>query len=134
ANSLMTGTPNFGVTPFTINATGTAGAAAQVSIVSSTDNQTGVAQGTPVANAPAVIVRDNLGNPVAGTSVTFTVGGGSGVITDGVGGSGTQLAIVADASGTATLGSWTLGQLGANTLTAAVTSNSSNSATIHATG
>ncbi len=56
---------------------------------------------TNVSPAPAVIVRDRTGLPVTGVSVTFA-------ITDG-GGSGTGLTTTTDATGTATVGRWTMG-------------------------
>ncbi len=76
----------------------------------------GDGQLAPVATAlltrPAVQLKDALGNPVAGASVTFTVSGGGGGSLTG----GTQLT---NAAGVATVGSWTLGTIaGPNTLTA----------------
>jgi hypothetical protein len=55
-------------------------------------------------------VRDANGNPVSGVSVIFAVGTGGGSVTGG-----TQ---TTNASGVATVGSWTLGTVGSNTLTA----------------
>jgi len=67
--------------------------------------------GTQVTELPSVLVSDASGHPLAGTPVTFTVTGGGGTVT---GGSATS-----DASGIATVGSWTLGTgAGANTLSA----------------
>src|SRR5438034_9038320 len=64
---------------------------------------------TTVATAPSVMITDSYGNPVAGTSVTFAVASG--------GGSATGLTPTTNASGIATVGSWTLGTTaGANTL------------------
>jgi len=69
--------------------------------------------GTAVATAPAVVVRNASGNPVAGVSVTFAVTAGGGTIT---GASATT-----NTSGVAAVGSWTLGPTpGGNTLTATV--------------
>ena len=66
---------------------------------------------TAVATAPRVLVTDAYNNPVAGVAVTFAVAPGSGSVT---GASATT-----NASGIATVGSWTLGTTaGANTLTA----------------
>src|SRR2546430_8544911 len=57
------------------------------------------------------IVHDGSGNPVAGVTVTFTPAAGSGSVTGG-----TQ---TTNASGIATVGSWTLNTTaGTNTLTA----------------
>jgi alpha-tubulin suppressor-like RCC1 family protein len=76
------------------------------------DHQFGVA-GTAVTLIPSVVVRDPSGNPVAGVTVNFVPSSGGGVIT------GAQP--VTDASGVATLGSWTLGSaIGENRLTGSV--------------
>lgn len=56
---------------------------------------------TPVAIAPRIVVGDAFGNPISGLAVTFLVADGGGAV---VGGSQ-----VTDATGHATLGSWTLG-------------------------
>jgi hypothetical protein len=70
--------------------------------------------GTAVPVLPSVIVRDGLGSPVSGVSVTFAVASGGGSIT---GATATTLA-----SGIATVGSWTLGATpSSNSLTASVT-------------
>ncbi len=61
---------------------------------------------------PAVRVADAFDNPVAGVSVTFAVASGGGSITGA-----TQNT---DSDGIATVGSWTLGPSGDNTLTATV--------------
>jgi len=66
---------------------------------------------TALLTRPAVLLKDVLGNPVAGATVTFAVSGGGGSLTGG-----TQLT---NAAGVATLGSWTLGTIaGPNILTA----------------
>ncbi len=93
-------------TPVTV----TAGAATQIA-VSSGNNQAATA-GTAVATAPAVIVRDVSGNPVAGSAVTFAVTGTSN-------GSITGANQTTAASGSAQVTSWTLGtQAKPDTLTA----------------
>jgi hypothetical protein len=90
-------------------ATATAGPAA-VLVASAGNNQTAGA-GTAVAIAPAVRVNDALGNPVAGTVVTF-------VVTSG-GGTAAGTTATSNASGLATVGSWVMGSMtGDNTLTA----------------
>jgi adhesin/invasin len=112
-----------GITPVTISATGTAGAASQLAI-NGGDTQTAVA-GVAVTTAPSVIVKDANNNVVSGASVTFAVASGGGTVTGG-----TQ---ATNASGIATVGGWTLGTtMGANSLTASI----SNVApvTISATG
>lgn len=69
--------------------------------------------GEPVPIRPAVIVRDAVGNPVAGANVLFSVSGG--------GGSTTGATVETDGGGIAMVGSWTLGALaGPNTLTASL--------------
>jgi hypothetical protein len=79
--------------------------------------------GQPVTTPPAVLVKDASGNPVAGVAVTFEVISGGGSIT---GPSATT-----NASGIANVGSWVLGDLGANVLraTAAGSSISGNPVT-----
>jgi len=70
--------------------------------------------GTAVAIAPQVKVTDAFSNPVPGVAVAFAVASGGGSIT---GANATT-----DASGLASVGSWTLGAAaGPNTLTATVT-------------
>jgi hypothetical protein len=62
-----------------------------------------------LAIAPSVLVRDAGNSPVSGAAVTFTIVSGGGKITNA-----TQ---ITNASGIATLGSWTLGpNVGTNTL------------------
>jgi adhesin/invasin len=99
-----TGLPNV---TFTAN---TAGVPAQV-IAFAGNNQAAV-QGTAVATDPAVRVTDGSGQGVAGVTVTFLVTSGGGALTGG-----TQ---VTDATGVATVGSWTLGAGASNTMTATV--------------
>ncbi|MDT8439995.1 MAG: hypothetical protein RQ729_13410, partial [Wenzhouxiangellaceae bacterium] len=86
-----------------------AGPAAQMAI-NGGDGQSAVA-GQAVAVLPSVIVRDANDNPVEGVSVNFAVASG--------GGSVTGASATTNASGIATVGSWTLGTaVGENTLTA----------------
>ncbi len=81
--------------------------------LSAGDAQTAAA-GTAVATAPAVLVTDANGNPISGVSVTFEVVSGGGSITGALPNT--------DASGTATLSSWTLGTVpGSNVLRAFLT-------------
>ena len=68
---------------------------------------------TAVAIRPAVKVTDSAGNPVSGVTVTFSIRSGDGSIT------GAQA--VSDAGGIATVGSWTLGPGGGNSLFATLT-------------
>src|SRR5204863_1434945 len=93
-------------------ATPLAGPPAQL-VVQAGDGQTAV-HNTPVSVAPAVAVRDQYGNAVAGASVAFTATAGGGSVTGSPATSG--------ADGVATLGSWTLGSTpGTNKLTVGVT-------------
>jgi adhesin/invasin len=93
--------------PATFAVTALAGAATQLLVVAGDGLLATV--NTLLPTAPAVRLRDALGNPVAGASVTFLPTGG--VVTGG-----NQ---ITDATGVATVGSWTLGTIaGANTLTA----------------
>ncbi len=74
------------------------------------DNQKTLA-GSAVAVPPAVAVRDQYGNGIAGVQVAFAVASG--------GGSATGTSQTTNASGTAAVGSWTVGaSAGINTLTA----------------
>jgi hypothetical protein len=76
------------------------------------DTQTAAA-GTAVGTAPSVKVTDSFGTPVQNVLVTFNVASGGGTVTG--------QAANTNASGIATVGSWTLGKTaGANTLTATV--------------
>ena len=85
------------------------GSPAAIEAAASTDQS--ATAGMPVAASPAVLVRDQDGNPLAGIPVTFKVrqGGGS------LGGT----TPVTGADGVATIGRWTLGQkAGANSVEA----------------
>ena len=69
--------------------------------------------GTAVAVAPAVLVKDQNGDPIAGVLVSFAVAGGNGSLT------GT--AVTTGANGVAAVGSWTLPTLvGSYQMTASV--------------
>jgi adhesin/invasin len=109
SNTLVASVPSSSVTAATFTATGTAGAASTM-VGNGGQNQTAAA-GTAVTTAPSVVVRDARGNPVAGVAVTFSVGSGGGTV---VGGTATT-----NASGIATVTSWTLGgSVGTQTLIA----------------
>jgi Big-like domain-containing protein len=74
--------------------------------------------GSPVTPVPAVKVVDANTNPVQGITVTFQVTAGGGTVSDGAA-SAAQVTVSSDASGVASLASWTLGTVaGTNTLTA----------------
>lgn len=125
ANTLTATVAGLAGSPVTFSATGVAGPAANIS-VNAGSGQTAVA-GTNVATAPSVKVTDANGNPVAGISVTFAVGTG--------GGSATGLPAITNASGIATVGSWTLGPVaGPNTLTATSGALAGSPVTFTATG
>jgi hypothetical protein len=92
------------------------------------DGQTAITA-TMLPIAPAVVVRDPAGNATPGVAVTFAVASGGGAVS---GASQTT-----NASGVATVGSWTLGPVaGVNTLTATAAGAgiSGNPATFSATG
>src|SRR5688500_13170304 len=55
--------------------------------------------GTTVAPRPSVLVKDQRGAPMAGANVTFAITGGAGTLTGAV--------VPTDATGIATVGSWT---------------------------
>ena len=83
--------------------------------------------GTAVAIAPAVVLKDAAGNPVAGQSVTFAVASG--------GGSVTGATAVSDAAGVARVNSWILGPaIGPNSLTATAAALPGTPVTFTATG
>ena len=86
--------------PVAFTASGTAGVATQIaanSVISQSDTV-----GLAVAVPPSVIVRDAGNNPVAGVAVTFAVTGGGGAVLPAT-------PVATNASGIATLTSWTLG-------------------------
>jgi hypothetical protein len=67
------------------------------------DNLVGLVA-TPVNTAPRVRVDNELGNPMAGVPVTFTVTGGGGTVE-----SAPSAVVVTDVDGLAAVGDWTLG-------------------------
>jgi len=68
--------------------------------------------GSVVPVAPVVKVVDGSGNPMAGVRVNFTIASGGGTITGA--------SVNTDDNGLAGLGSWTIGSVGENQLTASV--------------
>jgi len=111
--------------PITFNATGVAGAAAKIAI--NAGNSQTATVGTAVAISPSVIVKDANDNVVSGVSITFVVATG--------GGSGTGLTTTTNASGIATVGSWTLGNTaGSNTMTVTKGGLTGSPITFSATG
>ncbi len=111
--------------PVQFSAFAAAGPPASVAIQAG-DNQTGTA-GALVATAPTVIVKDAFNNPKPGAIVTFAVASGGGSLVKAVD--------TTDASGLASVGSWTLGAVGTNTMTATVAGSgiTGNPATFSAT-
>jgi hypothetical protein len=102
---------------------GGGGAAASLTMTAGDGQSTSA--GTAVVIAPAVTVRDASGNPVSGVSVAFAVASGGGTVAGSP--------ATSNASGVATVGSWTLGATpGTNTLTA--TAGSLPAVTFTATG
>ncbi len=91
----------------TFTATAFPGPAARI-VAQSGDGQT-APPGASVPIAPAVRVTDQYGNPVSGVTVTFVAGNGGSVT------GGSQ---ITGANGIATVGAWTLGAAGPNSLTA----------------
>ncbi|MFL5580803.1 MAG: beta strand repeat-containing protein [Gemmatimonadaceae bacterium] len=109
----------------TFGATGTPGPPAAIAIAAGDAQSAQV--GSAVATAPAVRVRDAFGNAVAGVPVTFAVASG--------GGSVTGAASVTNASGVATVGSWTLGPTaGPNALAASSSALPGTVVSFNATG
>lgn len=101
--------PNIRGNPATFTAIANAGPAASIAVMAGDSQQAQVGQPVPIA--PAVVVRDQFGNPVAGIAVTFavTMGGGN------VAGPNQTT----NAAGQAAPALWTLGTTaGSNRLTA----------------
>src|SRR5205085_29055 len=125
SNTLTATSGSLTGSPVTFTATGTAGAAAAIAANSPTSQS--ATAGTAVSTPPSVIVKDANGNPVAQVAVTFAVAPGNGTIT---GASQTT-----NASGVATVGSWTLSATaGPNTRSAARRAGTGRPVTFTATG
>ena len=98
-----------GATSVVFAATAIAGAATQLVVIAGNNQRAQITRTVPIA--PSVVVRDALGNSVSGVVVTFAVASGGGSVVGG--------RQVTDASGTAQVGGWFLGDVpGTNTLTA----------------
>src|SRR5205807_468736 len=124
-NTLTATSTGLSGSPVTFSATGTARSEARRAGNGRT-SQTATA-GTAVSTPPSVIVKDANGNPVAQVAVTCAVDPRKGTIT----GAGETT----NASGVATVGSWTLSATaGPNTLTATSTGLSGSPVTFSATG
>ena len=123
-NTLRATSPAMSGVSVTFQAAAGAGPAAAIAAFAG-QGQTGTAGGN-IPIPPSVKVTDANGNFVAGFSVTFTPGAGSGSVTAGV--------AVTDASGVATVGSWKLGTTpGAQTLLATGAGLSGSPVTFNAT-
>ncbi|MHB1328882.1 MAG: hypothetical protein ACYC2K_11840 [Gemmatimonadales bacterium] len=92
------------VAPLDFTATGTAAAASTVAAHAGAGQQGTVSTALPVA--PAVVVKDQFGNPVPNVPVVFAVAAG--------GGSVTGANPSTNAQGIAAVGSWTLGAAAGN--------------------
>ncbi|HET9947685.1 MAG TPA: hypothetical protein VFQ22_02050, partial [Longimicrobiales bacterium] len=111
--------------PASVTVTLQLGAGAAASLAAQAGDGQTATVGTAVDTPPAVLVRDAFGNPVEGAAVAFAVTAGGGSVTGGT--------ATSDASGVATVGSWTLGTAaGPNELTA--TSGALEPVTFTATG
>src|SRR5438477_614411 len=109
SNTLTATSGSLSGSPVTFTATGTVGTAATLAANSPTSQS--AAAGTAVNSPPSVIVQDAYTTLFRSVAVTFAVAPGNGSIT---GASQTT-----NASGVATVGSWTLSATaGSNTLTA----------------
>jgi adhesin/invasin len=125
SNTLTATSGTLAGSPVTFTATATAGPASSIAI--NAGNGQSATVNTAVATPPSVVVHDQFGNAVEGVGVTFAAASGGGSIT---GASQTT-----NASGIATVGSWTLGTAaGGNTLTATSGSLSGSPVTFTATG
>lgn len=95
----------------TVLFTATVASGTMTQLVASAGSSQTALTGAAVATRPSVVARDAFGNPVPGVAVTFEADAGNGTVT---GPSATT-----DASGAATVGSWTLSVVpGAHTLRA----------------
>ena len=123
-NTLTVTSPALAGVSVTFQAAAGAGAAANL-IAYTGNNQTGTAGGN-IPSPPQVKVTDANGNFVAGFTVTFTPGAGSGSVTGGT--------AVTDAGGIATVGSWKLGTApGPQTLIATASGLTGSPVTFNAT-
>lgn len=113
--------------PHTLKVTFTVSVGAAASMSKNAGDGQSATVATPVAVAPSVLVRDQYNNPVPNVSVTFAVTAGGGSITGAT--------PATNASGVATVGSWTLGTTaGPNALSATSGALSGSPAGFTATG
>jgi adhesin/invasin len=125
ANALSASSGTLSGSPVSFAATGTAGAPAN--IAKNGGDGLSAHVGTPVGVAPSVKVTDAFNNPVSGVTITFAVASGGGSIANS--------SATTDASGIASVGTWTLGpNPGSNTLTATRSGLTGSPLTFNATG
>jgi len=124
ANTLQATSDSLSGSPVVFNATGTVGQASTIAVNDGTGQS--ATAGTAVGTPPSVLVTDGHDNPVPGVTVTFAVDLGNGAVSGGV--------ATTDGSGVATVGSWTLGDPGLNTLTATADGLAGSPLTFSATG
>lgn len=110
-----------GLPDIVFTAVTTAGPAFSLLPVAVAAPRTGMA-GRPQLDRPSVVVQDRFGNPVARVTVTFSVISGGGTIEGAT--------VITDDLGEATPGSWTLGSIGPNVMSAAVAGLPSTSITV----
>src|SRR5205814_1703774 len=99
-NTLMATSGSLSGSPVTFTATGTAGAATQLTI--STPPPATAQSGVAFTPPPVLQLRDANGNAVAGVAVTFSATGANGTVDPAT-------PVTTDGSGVATATSWTLG-------------------------
>jgi adhesin/invasin len=110
-----------GVGTITDNALVTVNAAAAASIVVNAGNSQTARVGAAVPTDPSVLVRDAFNNPVPNVTVTFAVASGGGSVTVNM--------PLTNASGIATIGSWTLGGTSADAANGTMANSLNASAT-----
>jgi adhesin/invasin len=98
-----------GLTPVQFLALGTGTNGAFTLAIGTGNGQTTLA-GTAVPVVPTVVVQDSGGAPVQGVTIDFAVTAGTGALGNA--------STTTDAAGIASVGSWTLGTVGANAFTA----------------
>lgn len=107
------------VAPATFTATGTPGA--PTALAKASTDSLYASLGTAAPRAPIVRVRDQYGNGVPNTQVTFTVAAGGGWLNSA---GTTTVTAASDAQGLARVTTWTVGSTaGANRVNAALTAN-----------
>jgi len=101
-----------GLTGSPVSFSSFAAAGAPASVTKQAGDAQTASAGAQVATAPTVVVKDAFLNPKQGAIVTFAIATGGGSLVKPID--------TTDASGVASVGSWTLGAVGANTMTATV--------------